>query len=256
VRARRPWSLTDNSDAWRVQPLAAEGALQRITSMLTFDSRNHPVDPTHGWWISFELERGLSGGLHEEFEGRDTIAPNSFWHSTIDVRRFARLGPSSHLGVRILSTGSLDGGALPVQRQHALGGEGSLPGFSFHQFDCGAAHEIVRNGDGRFQRYYGCDRAALLQLEYQTDFTFLSGLRGSKLDQLGLFQRVRLVGFLDAGRAWNESEARGVRGSGNSDFSADAGAGIRFGRVGAYWAVPLSGSGQPLNFFVRVGPRF
>lgn len=256
VRARRPFSLTDNSKPWRVQPLAAQGNLRRLTASLIFDTRNEPLDPSHGWWITSDVERGLSGTLRERFDGRDTLAANSFWHGTLDLRRFARLGPASRLGVRILATGSIDGGALPVQRQHALGGEGSLPGFDFHQFDCGGSNQVVRSGDARFQRYYGCDRAALMQLEYQTDFTFLNALRGSKIDQLGLFQRVRLVGFVDAGRAWTRPQARGVREPGSSEFSADAGLGLRLGRLGVYWAAPLSGSGQPMNFFLRVGQRF
>jgi hypothetical protein len=42
---------------------------------------------------------------------------------------------------------------------------------------------------------------------------------------------------------------------GDDDFSADAGVGLRVGPAGIYWAVPLSGRGQGVNFFVRTGPR-
>jgi outer membrane translocation and assembly module TamA len=66
---------------------------------------------------------------------------------------------------------------------------------------------------------------------------------------------VRWAAFFDAGRAWNELDALDGRGGGESDFSADAGLGIRIGELGFYWAYPLSGSGKGLNFFVRIGRR-
>src|SRR6185503_10230920 len=145
------------------------------------------------------------------------------------------------LAVRLLATGSITGDALPVARQHALGGEGSLPGFEFRRFDCGAQRRVVTRGGADYQLYYGCDRAAMVQLEYQTDFAFLRRLRQSPIDQLGLLESARLAAFFDAGRAWNDEDARGRRGSGNDDFAADAGFGLRLGSVGLYWAVPLSG---------------
>jgi outer membrane protein assembly factor BamA len=182
-------------------------------------------------------------------------APRRFWHGQIDVRRYARLGPSSRLAVRLLATGSITGDALPVQRQHTLGGEGSLPGFELRRFDCGGQRQIVTRNGTNFQPFYGCDHAALIQLEYQTDFKFLRRIRGSSIDQLGLLQRTRAALFFDAGRAWNLDEQKGVRDNGNDDFSADAGFGIRLGPVGLYWAVPVSGRGEPMNFFVRIGPR-
>jgi outer membrane protein assembly factor BamA len=255
VRPREPFALFDGRNDWRPEPLAAEGYVRAISLDLSYDSRNVPADPSHGWWLRATLERALGGSLSTQLDTIALPAPRRFWDGSLDLRRYARLGPSSRLAVRALLTGSLTGEALPVQRQHTLGGEGSLPGFYARRFDCGAQSQFVRRDSVNYQLYYGCDRAVLIQLEYQTDFKFLRRLRNTAVDQLGLLQRVRAAVFFDAGRAWNENEARNGRGSGNDDFAADGGFGVRLGPVGLYWAVPLSGRGEPMNFFLRLGPR-
>jgi hypothetical protein len=255
VTAREPFSLLDSNRVWRRQPLVAEGYLRSLSTDATYDSRNSTSDPSHGWWLRASLERGLGGSLRVYLDSVALPADRRFWNGTLDLRRYARTGRSSRLAVRALATGSLDGAALPAQRQHVLGGEGSLPGFALNRFDCGAQNQSIVRGGITHQLYYGCDRAALVQLEYQTDFKFLRGLRNTAVDQLGLLQQVRFALFFDAGRAWNEAEAQDGRGGGNDDFAADAGFGVRLGPVGLYWAVPLSGRGEPMNFFVRLGPR-
>ena len=61
-------------------------------------------------------------------------------------------------------------------------------------------------------------------------------------------------------RAWTERDALRSAGDGRSpgldDFAADAGFGLRLGRIGLYWALPLSGHDDGINFFVRIGSRF
>ncbi|MGH7470046.1 MAG: BamA/TamA family outer membrane protein [Longimicrobiales bacterium] len=255
VTAREPFSVLDSDHGWRMQPLVAEGYLRSLTAESSYDSRNSASDASHGWLLRASLERGLGGSLRVYLDSATLNAPRRFWNSTLDLRRYARTGRSSQLAVRALATGSLNGAALPAQRQHVLGGEGSLPGFAMNRFDCAAQNQAVVRAGIRYQPYYGCDRAALVQLEYQTDFKFLRGLRNTAVDQLGLLQQVRFALFFDAGRAWNEAEARDGRGGGNDDFAADGGFGVRLGPVGLYWAVPLSGRGQPMNFFLRLGPR-
>ena len=208
VRPREPFSLLDSGEDWRPEPLAAEGYLRAAALEAGYDSRNVPADPSHGWWLRASVERALGGSLITHFDTFAVPAPRRFWDGTVDLRRYARLGPSSRLAVRALITGSITGAALPVQRQHTLGGEGSLPGFYARRFDCGAQRQFVRRDNVTYQLYYGCDRAALVQLEYQTDFKFLRRLRNTAVDQLGLLQRVRAAVFFDAGRAWNEDDAR------------------------------------------------
>jgi len=60
--------------------------------------------------------------------------------------------------------------------------------------------------------------------------------------------------FVDVGRAWIEDGSLRGRTSGDSDFAVDGGLGIRLGRIGFYWALPLSDD-DGVNFFVRIGPR-
>ena len=253
VRPREPWSLLYGDEQWRPEPLVGEGYLRTAALELSYDTRNSLQDPSHGWWFRGSVARGLGGSLQTRLDSITLPAPRRFWDGNIDLRRYAQLGPSSRLAVRAVLAGSLDGAQLPAQRQHALGGEGSLPGFAMRRFDCGAQRQSIERDGSFYQRYYGCDRSVLVQLEYQTDFKFLRRLRNSAVDQLGLLQRVRFAAFFDAGRAWNE-EAAGREG-GNDEFAADGGFGLRLGPVGLYWAVPLSGRGEPMNFFVRLGPR-
>jgi hypothetical protein len=264
VTTGSPWSLFDNADPWRPQPAIAEGTLRSIVARLVYDSRNEELDPANGWHAVVELEQGLGGRLRQpalsELEGDSIVhaeldARERFTAATIDIRRYVRTGPGSRLAVRAFAAGSVDGSSLPSQRQHAMGGEGQLPGYRLYEFDCGARRQSLDlRGTPSFP-WYGCDRAALVSLEYQAAFPYLSRQAEALGRWLDIEHSVRWVVFFDAGRAWNEPDATGIRGRGQSDFAADAGLGVRFGGLGLYWAVPLSGSGQGLNFFVRLGRR-
>jgi cytoskeletal protein CcmA (bactofilin family) len=253
---RGPWSLIDNDEPWRPEPRIAEGTLRALALELRYDTRNEPAQPTWGWLVRAGIEQGLGGdlALPAELPGAAT-ARTGFTTAAIDLRRYARLSPYARLAVRLHAAGSVDGSALPPQRQHALGGEGSLPAFPLFDFDCDARGHLTASGSDSAYAYYGCDRMALVQVEYQAGFPLalrlgdLIGLRH------GFTNAVRWAAFFDAGRAWSEAEARAGRGGGSSEFSADAGLGIRVGALGIYWAVPLSGSGNGVNFFVRIGPR-
>ena len=258
---RTPWSLLDNDAPWRPQPLVAEGDLQTLLGRLRWDSRNEPSDPSAGWLVNVELEQGLEGDLAilergaapELVQQRDV--ESEFTRALIDVRRYLRLGPRTRLSLRAMAEGSADDGALPPQRQHVLGGEGSLPGYQRLGLDCGARDGPLVDG---FFPYYGCDRVLLFQAELR--YAVLGGGRLSLGRQLGLdFDLIttpELVLFADAGRAWIEEESLDGRGSlGTGSLRADAGIGIRVGRVGFYLATPLTEGGDGVNFFVRLGPR-
>jgi hypothetical protein len=259
--AADPFTLIRRSSDWRPQTAVAEGALRSIVVGGTWDTRNEERDPSAGWLIHAEIEHGLGGSLDDrgmtDPSAPDVVASARTGYRTaeFDVRRYARLSPYARLGLRVFGAGSLDARSLPPQRQHTLGGEGSLPGYRAFEFDCGARMSTVELRGRTFHPYYGCDQVVLVQLEYQAGFPFArrlaeaAGLAGS------VGQLVRWVAFFDAGRAWIEPDARHGRHGGGDDFSADAGVGLRVGPLGAYWAVPLSGRGQGFNFFVRLGPR-
>jgi hypothetical protein len=144
--------------------------------------------------------------------------------------------------------GSINGEALPTFRQQSLGAEASLPAYELHQFDCG----------GHAVGTYGCDRLALVQVEYQSNFRALSRVARQFGTDFGLLDNIKWVAFVNSGRAWVEPEGTStapIRNRGLSDFVTDAGFGLRFGVVGVYWAFPLSDRGTSANFFVRLGPR-
>jgi hypothetical protein len=246
-----PFTLLHRSRAWRLQPYVAEGVLQSITFDGVYDTRNEERDPSAGWLIGAAIEQGLGGRFADEA----IPARTGFRTAEVDVRRYARLSPYTRLGLRVFGVASLDARSLPPQRQHSLGGEGALPGYRAFEFDCGARESIIQVGATLHYPYYGCDQVALVQVEYQASFPFARRIAESLGLSGSIGQLVRWVAFFDAGRAWIEPAARHGRSGGSDDFAADAGLGLRFGPLGAYWAVPLSGSGRDYNFFIRLGPR-
>lgn len=248
AQLRDPYSIFDNPDPWRREVGMPEARLNLLRAASLYDTRNENRDPSTGWLIRAEAEHALS----VESGSTEGYAPD-YRYGLIDLRRYARLSPYARVSLRVVAAGSLDGEALPPFRQQALGGEGSLPGYERYEFDCGG-HDI---GAGILAQtpFYGCDRLALLQLEYQSNFRWLARRVSDLGRDFGLLENVKAVLFFDAGRAWTEEQARGMRGTGPGDFVADAGVGVRFGGVGAYWAFPLSSRGSGANFFVRYGPR-
>ncbi len=227
-----PFTLLYNDDPWRPEPQQRDARFTLFNTALVYDTRNDEREPAAGWLanIAFELE----------VKGRER-----YRYGIIDVRRYARLSPNTKLAMRAVIAGSVQGDSLPAFRQQSLGGEGSLPGYELHQFDC-SAHALAA---------YGCDRLALVQLEYQSNFRAFSRVARQLGRDFGLLDNIRWLVFVNSGRAWTEAGAAGLRSRGTSDFVTDAGIGLRFGVLGLYWAVPLSDRGTSTNFFVRLGSR-
>jgi hypothetical protein len=257
--AGNPLTILDNGGPWRPQPVVAEGPLHSVSATAYYDTRNEVRDPSAGWQIRAGVETAFASGPATAAAAPGAVPPpappGDFLTGHIDLRRYARLTAYSRIAVRVLGAGSLDARPLPPQRQHALGGEGSLPGYFLKDFDCGARETTVVVRDETFHPWYGCDRLALVQLEYQANFPFARRLAESAGVAGAVGSLVRWVAFFDAGRTWTEPAGTGERSRGDADFSADAGLGLRVGPVGLYVARPLSGRGHELNFFLRLGPR-
>ncbi|HET7232465.1 MAG TPA: polymer-forming cytoskeletal protein [Longimicrobium sp.] len=284
--AGSPFTLFDNSEAWRPQPLAAHGRLESLVLGSRVDTRSTADDPASGWYLSTEVEQGLGSSLRQpdylavfdaSAPGPFPIIPGTeygtFTSGTVDVRRYNRIGPWSRLNLRVLAAGSLDGSPLPPQRQHALGGEGTLPGFALFSRDCGARRtRIYRSNDvaGRtpetlaeVPQYfvaYGCDRVALVQAEYRGDLSLRLRWGGDDDDgegdgwaetalRNGLNAGFGWVLFADAGRGWTLDDR--LEGT---DTAVDVGAGVIIGRLGVYAAIPVSEGGR-VNLFIRLSPR-
>jgi hypothetical protein len=273
-----PWTLFDNAEPWREQPLVAEGRLGSLAVQAAYDTRSRAADPADGWFLSAQAEQSFDVGLASPaafsappppfdvpFAPLQPAQPlKGFRTALVDLRRYNRVDPESRLNFRLVAGGSLDGRALPPQRQHALGGEGSLPGYHLFSLDCGARQSVVYRpmGPGGAHPYfpaYGCDAFALAQAEFRGKLGFRLRLdsepwqdganetRGWGLD---LDLAPDWVVFVDAGRGWSHDPARP-----DEKMAVDAGVGLLINRIGFYLAHPLTGGSGP-NLFVRLGPRF
>ncbi|HEV2149483.1 MAG TPA: polymer-forming cytoskeletal protein [Longimicrobiaceae bacterium] len=272
-----PWTIFDNGDPWRPQPLVAEGRLSSLFATAKLDTRNDSREPSTGWLVRGEVEHALDDDLVRPAAIATSFTPpggplvvpaqayGAFTTGLLDVRRYNRIDADSRLNLRLLVGGSLDGSPLPPQRQHALGGEGSLPGYSLFEFDCGArSGRVALPGDAAsadpvaFFTRYGCDRMALVQAEYRGNLSFRFNWSGRGWwddDEDGPRYRESVnadldwVLFADAGRGW------AGRGAVGEQTGVDAGFGLLFDELGVYAAVPLRG-GSGVNLFVRLGSRF
>jgi cytoskeletal protein CcmA (bactofilin family) len=275
VEAGSPLALFKNDDPWRPQPLVGEGRLTSVAGILEVDSRSDQSDPSNGWYVRGELEHALRSTLtrplatsqDQPFAVPSELFDGDWLVGTLDIRRYNRISPSSRLNLRLAGGASINGHELPPQRQHALGGEGTLPGFPLFSVDCGARTASVSRGleaEGRFYPSYGCDSFALFQVEYRGDVSFRVDLGGWGEDEdaeyedgqgewsSGIAADFGWVFFMDAGRGWT-----GVGGY-DEETAVDLGAGINVGDLGVYFAVPVGGDRDRggLNFFVRLAPRF
>jgi hypothetical protein len=279
---RAPWSLTKNNDPWREQPLVAEGELRFLEGSLSVDTRNHRSDPTDGWFIQVSARRGLGGEIslpehRSSPEEQAALIPaqrldTDFLAGFLDLRSYNRVGPGSSLNLRGLLAGSLTDVPLPPQYQHALGGEGSLPGYPLFFADCGArgelrGYDVLSNGVAVRNRVfpgYGCDRIALFQAEFRgslfMDWSFGDWSEGDE-DPWGgdwnWYPSIELspnwAAFFNLGRGYT------VDGLGDTDTLMDVGVGLFLGDLGFYYAFPLNEDEQgdrDGRFFVRLSRRF
>lgn len=278
-----PWTLFNSTGEWRPQPLVGEGRLNTVALTARIDTRNDDQDPSTGWLVRGQVEHALSSDLARPeaylvgpgpSDALVDIPPTPygrFTTGTLDIRRYNRVDPESRLNFRLLLGGSLEGSALPPQRQHTLGGEGSLPGYSLFQFDCGARFGRVYRADDRplpgateshAQAYvpaYGCDRFALFQTEYRGNLSFNVGWDHHSWndheedDDHGEWNAdFDWVLFANAGRAWARRDVPGMH---DEPTAADVGVGLLFDQLGVYAAVPLR-EHHGVNLFVRLGSRF
>jgi hypothetical protein len=244
---RDPFSILHNGDAWRREVEIPNVRLRTLGIQTRYDTRNDNRDPSTGWLVRADAEAALS--LRS---GDPALVSNEYRYGLLDIRRYARLTPASRIALRAVAAGAINENALPPWNQQALGAEGSLPGYELHEFDCGghdAAPELAQSP------WFGCDRLMLLQVEYQSNVQWLSRFGRDIGVDFGLLNNIKWLLFFDSGRTWTPAAQTTGRENGTDDFVVDAGFGLKFGNIGAYWAVPLSGRGGGMNFFVRIGPR-
>jgi hypothetical protein len=267
--ARDPWTIFDNGDSWRAQPLVAEGKLRSVRGTIEFDRRDDEDFPSSGFLVRGELTHAVGGDLAVPafvgLNGPVAALPfdEEFTAGLIDARIYRLVGRDATLSFRFVGAGSLTEKSLPPQFQHAFGGAGSLPGYSSFSADCGARTSAVLTSEEATQvffPYYGCDRMALFSAEYRGGFDFHWGgfdMWDEDDDHWDwdFNASPNWIVFFDAARGWANDDAR-LRGASDTETLYDVGAGILLGDVGIYTAVPLTGEDRSLRFFVRLGPRF
>lgn len=275
-----PWSLTKNNKPWRNQSLVAEGDLQFVEETLTIDTRNRRDEPSHGWYIKASSRQGVGGSLtlpaHLTSGGPEaeiipeTAFDTDFVTGFLDVRSYNRVGPGSSLNLRGIIGGTLNDVSLPPQFQHAMGGVGSLPGYSLFSADCGARAETraieLTQGDVSLidpvSAAYGCDQIALFQAEFRgslfVDWDFGGGDSSDPWDDdWDWAPRIDFspdwAAFFNMGRGWTAD------GIGDTETLADVGIGLYLGDLGIYYAYPLNedaSGGRDGNFYIRLSRRF
>ncbi len=276
--AHDPWTLFDNNDMWRLQPLIAEGRLRSMKAALQYDRRNDEDFPSAGWFVRGEVTQGLSGSLEIPAAYNPLSATPAapvtvpydadFTAGLIDARVYRKVNFDGTLSLRFVGAGTLSDKSAPPQYQHALGGAGALPGYSLFSADCGARRiPVVRADDPNkaFYPYYGCDRSALVSAEYRGGFDLHFGGFGYWRDDddedddhehgWTVDSHPNWIVFFDAGKGWVQNEAK-LAGAANTGALYDVGGGILIGDFGIYGAVPLNGSDRGMKFFIRLGPRF
>lgn len=267
ARVRTPFTVFDGDEPWRAQPLVGEGSIRLVSATADLDLRKDDDFATRGWRVQAELHRRIDGTLTLPIAAAEPGPPvvrfaEPFTIGGLDVRRYQHAGRNATLGLRIVGAGAIEEVPLPPQFQHALGGAGSLPGYSAFDIDCGARSRFVRRAADEatdpFYPLYGCDRYVMFQAEYRGGFDLRLGGRSD--DRHGWNWDWDLgspswIVFFDAARGWayNREPDTPRFDTGNL---YDAGLGILLGDFGVYGAVPLGSRDRRVQVFVRLGPRF
>jgi len=264
VPAADPWSLFVNNSRWRPNPLIDDGTFSITSLALTLDTRDSDRQPQQGWYARASAEFASSDNV-----GPATLPPGvrdpiptdgSYNYSmlTVDLRRYFRLSPDDRLSGRGYFSGWIGGGALPMQRRLSLGGPSILPGDAFRQVNC------TPPGFSLPSEASLCDRTMFFQAEFRHrlnlgwHYTISKGSETSASRVVGI-QAADLVFLSDIGTAWLTGSGPGHVPNNrfpSADFwSADIGAGIDFGFLGAYLAKSVTDDG-PLRFSLRLQRRF
>src|SRR4051794_16884189 len=272
VSGRRVFSVFGNGSAWRANPVVDAGRFHLGVVRADVDTRNDPDNPSTGWLIVAEYERG--SGRITDVAPTSPLArvavpgPVTYGRALVDLRRYNRLSPTTWLNARVVLGGWLHGDDLPLERRFSVGGLGTVPGVDFRKFDPGIV-DVSQCGDGSAPPAGNpgqCERVALAQLEYRNElhssfFDFLNA-RPIRLRGIGFTVRPTAVAFVDAGRGWLVGQPSGtLQYSSRSfprfgTFGTDVGLGLDLGIFGVYAAKSVSSPKEPANVFLRVRRRF
>ena len=274
--ARNPWSLFRANDQWRVNPLTDDGLINLVTVTGQLDTRNNIDRPRSGWLLKAEFERGsgiLTKVAPTTLGTRSTVPGDvTYSRALFDVRRYNRLAPNTQLNLRAIAGGVLAGDQLPAQRRFSVSGADALPGYDFRSKtgltdvgSCASGPDTAYTALGRPAQ---CDRFALFQAEWKTDFrfSFFSDQEEGGRTHWPFNRRFRAEGawviFMNTGRGWLIGDGDTGLHFGKSNlptlrsWRTDVGGGLDFGSFGVYIAQSVTDTDLRPNVFVRLGRRF
>ena len=268
VRARDPWTVFRNDQAWRPNPPIDDGHYTTLAGTVTFDTRNDRLDPTAGWFLRARFENSRSEdvtpqtGVPAAVRGPiPTDGSYAFSRLFVDFRRYTRVSPSGRVNLRVFAGGWIGGDPLPLQQRLSIGGSDPLTGYGFRHSACNG--DII---DPAFAgtRLAACDRVILAQAEYRGHLSLHWSYGSSAPEDEGaksLFtlQGPDLVVLADAGQAWLVGSGPGRLPADRlptlGSWLADLGLGIDWGGLGLYVAKAVT-AGEPLRFTLRLDHRF
>jgi outer membrane protein assembly factor BamA len=261
-----------NGKAWRANPVLDAGRFHIGVARANIDTRNDEINPSTGWLILAEYERGsghvTTAGVSSPLARPFAPVDLTYGRVLLDLRRYNRLSPTTWINGRLVLGGWLHGDQLPLERRFSVGGIGTIPGFDFRKYQPGML-DVSQCSDGGAPppgNPAQCERVALAQLEYRNElhstfFDFLNS-RAIRLRGIGFTVRPTAVAFVDAGRGWLVGPPSGtLQYSSRSfprfgTFRTDVGLGLDLGIIGVYVAKAVSTPKEPANVFLRVHRRF
>src|SRR5438046_2399529 len=122
VKARDPWTVFRNDQAWRPNPPIDDGHYTTLAGTVTFDTRNDRLEPTAGWFLRARFEDRKSEDVIPQTGVPASVrAPlptdgsYAFSRLFFDFRRYTRVSPSGRIKLRLFAGGWIAGAPLPLQ---------------------------------------------------------------------------------------------------------------------------------------------
>jgi hypothetical protein len=167
---RRVFSVFRNGTAWRANPVVDAGRFHLGVLRANVDTRNDEINPSTGWLILAEYERG-TGRLTDIAPTSPPLRPAgtptvTYGRGLVDLRRYNRLSPTTWINARLVLGGWLHGDELPLERRFSVGGIGTIPGFDFRKYEPGTldVSQCSRRGQPPPGNPAQCARVGLAQL--------------------------------------------------------------------------------------------
>jgi hypothetical protein len=272
VDARNVFSIFRNGSAWRANPVIDAGRFHTAVVRANVDTRNDEINPSTGWLILLEYERGSgrvdNAGIASPLARPTPVSLLTYGRGFLDLRRYNRLSPTSQFNARLVLGGWLNGDELPLERRFSVGGIGSIPGFDFRKYQPGVVDvsQCSDAGQPPEGNPAQCERVALAQLEFRNEIhssllDFLNS-RPIRLRGIGFTVQPTIVAFVDAGRGWLVGQPSGILEYSSRSFPrfgtfrTDVGLGLDLGIFGVYAAKAVSSAKEPANIFLRVHRLF